>query len=247
MKVWVLRSVGLAAIMITAALSLSCARNHDLEFIEVTPQTETLGIACSGPLPTDCAPTTNYTAIGHYIHPDSTQDVTSMVTWTTSNPDLIAFADSSHPNVLFPTGLGCGTGLQVQATLNVDSGNTKIGTATVNVNCGATGGSGSGSGGIDFSLTPNTVSQTVSPGGSAVYSIEVNVLSNSPTVGLNVNLNNLPSGISASLAPTSVTAPGFSQLTLTASPTQAANTYTVQIQGTDASGSAATQVNLVVQ
>src|SRR5215469_8945485 len=181
MKGLVLRSICALAVLGVALAGLSCSRNHDLEFIAITPQQQTLGIACGTPgVPTTCAPTTVYRAIGHYIHPQTQQDITSQVTWSTSNPDLITFADSSTPNVLFPTGLGCGTNLLVQATLNSNPGNVKIGNSTVNINC--TGGLGGGGNTTDFALTPNLLTQQVAPGGSRTYTIQVTALINTPTV-----------------------------------------------------------------
>jgi hypothetical protein len=234
------------AVLGAAVAGLSCARNHDLEFIAITPQQQTLGIVCSTPgVPTTCAPTTVYRAIGHYIHPQTQQDITSQVTWSTANRDLITFADSSQPNVLFPTGLGCGTNLLVQATLNSNPGNVKIGNSTVNINC--TGGLGGGGSTIDFALTPNPVKQQVVPGGTTTYTIVVTALINTPTVTLMVNTLTLPNGIAASLAPTMITGTGNSVLTLTASPTLGAGRNFVQVQGTDPTGTVATQVELVVQ
>jgi hypothetical protein len=135
--------------------------------------------------------------------------------------------------------------LLVQATLNTDPKNVKIASTTVNVNCG--GGLGGGGNTTDFILTPNPNQQTVSAGGSANYNIQVTDLVGSPTVQLQVNLNTLPAGISASLAPGSVTASIISVLTLKASATRAIAPYVVQVQGTDSSGSVATQVTLNVQ
>lgn len=241
-----LRSLGTIAILGFFLATLSCARNHDLEFISVTPGTETLGIACGVPgEPTTCAPTTKYRAFGTFIHPQETQEVTDQVQWTTSNPDLITFADPAQPNIMFPTGTGCGTGLQVQATLQVAPGNTKVGTATVSINC-AGGGVGSGNT-IDFSLSPNPGMQTVAPGGQANFNIQVVGLLGSPTVQLSVNPATLPAQISAfSLAPQTVAAGQSATLTLTASPTATAGPLVVSVQGSDASGGASTSVTLNV-
>lgn len=246
MKVLGFRGVGLLAIIIAAGGSLSCARNHDLEFIQVTPSTETLGIACGTPgVATTCAPTTTYRVIGHYIHPQTTVDITDQVQWTTSNKDLITFADPSQPNVMFPTGLGCGTGLLVEATYNVSSGNQKIASATVDITCG---GSGTGTGSLtDFGLTAIPTNQTVSAGGSAPYTIEVTPVNGTPVVNLQVNQSTLPPQISGvNLTPTSVTAGQSAALTLTASPSAAAGTYQVEIQGTDSSGLQNVTVSLIV-
>jgi len=62
-----------------------------------------------------------------------------------------------------------------------------------------------------------------------------------------VNTLTLPNGIAASLAPTMITGTGNSVLTLTASPTLGAGRNFVQVQGTDPTGTVATQVELVVQ
>jgi hypothetical protein len=246
MRAFAIRGFATAAVLASAALMVSCARNHDLVSIEVTPATQTLGVGCTGPAPTDCGPTTTYLAIGHYIHPSDQHDLTTQVQWSTSNPDLITFADSSQPNVLFPTGTGCGTGLQVRAIMNVTPENEKIGIATVNVNCA---GSGTGTGGTqDFTLTPNPTSAQVAPGGSAQYTIEVTPNIANPTpVALSINNNNLPPGISANLNPVSLTPPGNSVLTVTASPTQNAASYQVQVIGSDTVTSTTTAVTLVVQ
>jgi hypothetical protein len=243
MRAFAFRGFSTVAVLACAVLMGSCARNHDLEFIEVTPSTQTLSIACSGPAPTDCGPTTTYLAIGHYIHPTEEQDLTTQVQWSTSNPDIITFADPSQPNVLFPTGNGCGTGLLVRATLSVTSENLKIGNGTVSVNC--TTGSSTGSS-ADFTLTSVTGPQTVSPGQVASYTLQVTALSNNPTVQLAVNTVNLPPEVSAfSLTPNSVTGTGQATLSLTASST--VGTGQVQILGSDPSGGASVTVSLTVK
>jgi hypothetical protein len=190
-----------------------------------------------------------YRAIGHYIHPQTDRDITSEVTWTTSNPDLISFADPNQPNVLFPTGTGCGTNLLVQATLNGgDPGNVKIGSATVNINCGGGGGgAGSGGGNADFLLTPNVPQQTVAPGNTATFIIEVTPNGGTtPTVQLQVNQLTLPAEISSfTLTPQVVTAPGQATLTLTTSQSAAhGDALQVEILGNDSTSGANTTVTV---
>lgn len=248
MKRFFLRVSGTIAALAFLAAALSCARNHDLVGIEVTPGTETLGVACGVPgEPTTCAPTTVYRAFGHYIHPSNPIEITDQVQWTTSNPDLITFADPAHPNVMFPTGIGCGTDLLVQATLQVSPGNTRVGTATVSVNCN--GGVGTGNT-VDFSLSPNPQQVNVSPGGQAIFNIQVVGLLGSPAVQLSVDQTTLPAQISAfSLAPQApqtVAAGQSATLTLTVSPTAAAGPLVVRVNGSDASGGAGTIVTLNV-
>lgn len=245
MKVPGFRGVGLMAVVVAAVASLSCARNHDLEFIQVTPGTETLGIACgTAGVATTCAPTTTFRVIGHYIHPQTTVDVTSEVTWAVSNPDLISFADPNQPNVLFPTGLGCGTNLLVQATLNVDSGNSKIGSATVNINC--SGNLAGGGNSTDFGLGSTPSNQTVAAAGTTTYTINVTAVSGNPMVQLEVDPNNLPAQVASfSINPSTITGSGSAILTVTASSTT--GTGMITIFGSDSSGAAQTQVNLTVQ
>jgi hypothetical protein len=224
--------IGLSCLMAT----LSCARDQTLDWLEIKPQNVTL----TG------TPTIIYTAIGHYSHPAQERDLSSQVMWQTDTPSIIAFSDPSHPNYLIPTGLGCGTNLGVLAFVFRHPGNNQEvhGGSSVNVTC--TSGSGSGGSGIDFTLVPNPGSQNLAPNGSVQFTINVNALSGAPTVQLSVNQNTLPAGLSASFNPTSVNASGSSVLTITASSTIAAGTYTVSILGTDSTGTGATSITVDV-
>jgi hypothetical protein len=249
MNLW-LRCIGAIVVVACASVALSCGYNHDLQFIDVKPGMQTLTVGCTGPAPTDCAPTTQYKALGHYIHPPDVHDITNQVQWQTTSPDLITFADPSQPGLMFPTGVGCGTNLQVLAVVyedpkNPSRGKAHVGSATVSINCSGTG-TGGGGGTPDFTLSPANSSQSVAPGGTANYTINVTAVSGSPTVQLNVNTNTLPAGISFTLSPTSVTATGTATLTLTASSSLAAGAYQVQILGQDSSGGSSTTVTLNV-
>src|SRR6266852_8338810 len=68
-----------ALVAVGAVLSLpSCGFNKKLVNITIQPAAFTFG----GP---DTTSTEQYTAIGSYIHPPSTQDVTSRATWKVDN------------------------------------------------------------------------------------------------------------------------------------------------------------------
>jgi len=73
----------------------------------------------------------HFTALGTYIHPPGTRDITSEVTWTTDVPQLLTVTGG----VVSPTGAGCGVA-NVIATSNKDTGDSKnivIGSASVTV------------------------------------------------------------------------------------------------------------------
>jgi hypothetical protein len=212
--------------------ALSCARDQTLDWIAVKPENVTL----SG------TPTIIYTAIGHYSHPSQERDISTQVTWQTDAPSIIAFSDPSHPNYLIPTGFGCGTNLGVLAFVYRHPGNNQEvhGGSTVNVQC-ASGGGGSGT---DFDMTANPSTANVPAGGTAQITINVTVLSGSPSVNLILQLP--PAGISASFNPPTVAAPGSSILTINVSPTATAGTYNLTIVGTDGSGQVAIPLTLNV-
>jgi hypothetical protein len=232
MKGLLFRSLGAVVILSSLLASLSCARDQTLDWIEVKPENVTL----SG------TPTIIYTAIGHYSHPAQQRDLSTQVTWQTDAPSIISFSDTSHPNYLIPTGLGCGTNLGILAFVFRHPGNNQEvhGGATVNVTCSTGGGSGT-----DFTLNPTPATANVSPGASAQFTINVNALSGSPSVTLSLQ-SPVPAGISGGFSQTTVTASGSSVLTLTAAASLAPGTYIVNIAGIDGSGTAVTSVSLVV-
>lgn len=111
----------------TALLNTSsCARDQQLVSITIEPTGVTFGAA-------DPAQKANLTALGTYIHPPETKDITAQVTWATDIPQLVAVTSGG---VVSPTGLGCGTA-NVSASYNHGtgaSGNLVIGHATITVN-----------------------------------------------------------------------------------------------------------------
>jgi len=109
-----------AALILTATNFLSCM--HELKLVSITVQP---------PTATFLTPDTNgqivFTALGNYIHPPDTRDITNKVTWATDVPQLIQI----NGGVVSPLG-GCGIA-DISASLR-DKGNLVTGYATVTVN-----------------------------------------------------------------------------------------------------------------
>jgi len=99
--------------------------------------------------------------------------------------------------------------------------------------------------GNDFSISASPSSVSVVQGASGTSAISTAVTSGSAgTVALSVS--GAPSGVTATLNPTSVTAGGSSTLTMTVSSTAAAGTYTLTVTGTEGAASHAATVALTV-
>src|SRR6266850_874510 len=110
-----------AALIATAMNSLSCMHERKLISISLRPAG-----GFNFPTP-DPASQGVFTALGSYIHPPDTRDITGKVTWKTDVPGLI----SVNGGKVSPRG-GCG-GANISASLQ-DKGNLVIGYATVTVN-----------------------------------------------------------------------------------------------------------------
>ncbi|HEY1799764.1 MAG TPA: hypothetical protein VGG46_02420 [Terriglobales bacterium] len=122
-KVFAALSVGLLLLNL-----LGCADEHKLLSIDVSPQNTTI---------TGAGLNLQFTAIGHYVHPLEDKDITSTVVWASSTDQIISFATPSQPG-LATSGLGCGTNLQISASVYKDpakpsNGSVISGIATVNV------------------------------------------------------------------------------------------------------------------
>lgn len=107
---------------------LGCADEHKLLSIDVSPQNSTI---------TGAGLNLQFTATGHYVHPLENKDITSTVVWASSADQIISFANPSQPG-LATSGLGCGTNLQISASVYSDpktpaNGSVISGVTTVNV------------------------------------------------------------------------------------------------------------------
>jgi Bacterial Ig-like domain (group 2) len=138
MKVLSFRSLGALALCFLLVGMLSCAHDQQLVSISIEPSTETFG-ASDIPVPSDAGLSVQLRALGHYIHPPVTKDITSQVTWVSNTPG-IATVDAS--GLLVVTGLDCGGSL-VSATVQTNhsagdrpsSGAIVTGTMAANVVC----------------------------------------------------------------------------------------------------------------
>jgi hypothetical protein len=122
--------IGLAmVVLVTAAAFLafpSCGFDRRLVSITVNP----VGASIVGP-----GVVVNFQAIGNYIHPPDSRDITTSVVWTSAAPQVISIV----PNTGVATsGLSCGTNITITATWysnpQTHTGAVVVGTASVNVN-----------------------------------------------------------------------------------------------------------------
>ncbi len=151
-------------------LSLSCGREQRLVSITIQPAVETVG-ASNIPVDQDRGFQVQLRALGNYIHPPVTKDISNQVTWFSNTTEMFT-VDST--GLLTATGGACG-GTLVSATANTNtstggissSGAVITGYMTANVVCFTSGGGGGGNT-LALTLTfPGNGSGTVTsnPGG----------------------------------------------------------------------------------
>lgn len=180
--------LGVLALVVAGGVLLSvssCGRSQELVSISVQPAVENFG-ASSLPVPDDAGLSVQLRALGSYIHPPVTKDITTEVTWTSNTPQMVTVNPSGLITV---TGDACG-GTLVSATLKTNSSSGGIsssgavvtGTMTANVICfTGTGGVGlnvsflgTGSGSVSSSpaglscLSTATACNGLFPSGSSV-------------------------------------------------------------------------------
>lgn len=144
MNAHLVRGLGALAISALVIATLSCARDQQLESIEIQPTSETFG-ASNIPVPSDAGLTVQLRALGHYVHPPVTKDITNQVTWASNDTQMVTV---NSTGLLTAAGKACGTAL-VSATVQTNSsvgnrsssGAIVTGTMTANVVCftGSTG------------------------------------------------------------------------------------------------------------
>jgi hypothetical protein len=144
MRVFLFRGAGALAILTSFIAALSCARDQQLVGIEIQPTTQSFG-ASNIPVPADAGLAVQLRAIGHYIHPPVTKDITSEVTWGSDTPQMVVV---NSTGLLTATGGSCGSALvSATRTTNFSAGNRPstgaivTATMTANVVC-FTGASG---------------------------------------------------------------------------------------------------------
>lgn len=136
--------VALAAGMLAEG---SCARSQQLVSIQIQPSVATVG-ATNIPPAADKGSQVQLTALGSYIHPPVTKDITDLVTWASSDPQMFTINSSG---LLTATGAACGgTLISATATTNTSPGGISskgalvVGHMTANLVCYQGGGTGAG-------------------------------------------------------------------------------------------------------
>lgn len=112
--------VGVAAALLNTS---SCARSQKLVSIQIQPSSYTF-------LSADPALAANFTAMGTYIHPPATKNITAQVTWSSDAPKMVTITNG----VVSPTGQECGV-VNISASYNhgTENGSDVISYATVTV------------------------------------------------------------------------------------------------------------------
>jgi len=115
--------LALTAVCAVAFFAPSCAHDRQLVGITIRPTGATFVTPAPGPQVV-------FTALGSYVHPPETKDITNQVTWKSDVPNLITL----NNGVVSPTGV-CGiTNISASSgTGTAPSGNLVIGYATVTV------------------------------------------------------------------------------------------------------------------
>jgi hypothetical protein len=146
---------GLSLVVVLAVLVMTpaCGHEQQLTSITVQPNTETFGSATI-PVSADQGLQVQLRALGNYIHPPVTKDITSQVVWNSNTPQMVTV---NSTGLLTATGGSCGNALvSATVTTNTSTGNISstgalvTGYMTANVVCFTGGAGGSG-----FSVTVN--------------------------------------------------------------------------------------------
>jgi len=195
----------IAALVMTAIWLLSvasCGDSQQLVSIAIQPSVETFG-ASNIPVIQNAGATVQLRALGTYVHPPVTKDITDQVTWASNTPGMVTV---NSTGLITATGLSCG-GTLISATVqtNADasglssSGAIVTGYMTANVVCfvSSTGGSGGGEPTLTLDFAGGGSGfVTSSPPGLSCFSTDVSCVTSFPT-GTPVTLTATPSPPSA--------------------------------------------------
>ena len=95
---------GWCVALLLAALS-GCGHDQQLVSITIEPATETFG-AETIPVNLDAGLNVQLRALGSYIHPPVTKDITNQVTWVSNTPDMVTV---NATGLITATGHSCGS------------------------------------------------------------------------------------------------------------------------------------------
>ncbi|HEV8046979.1 MAG TPA: Ig-like domain-containing protein [Terriglobales bacterium] len=132
------RRLGLALILAVTLVGAGCGTSQQLVGINIEPTTETFGSATT-PVQDDAGLNVQLRALGTYIHPPATKDITNQVTWVSNTPQMVTVTSTG---LITATGRACGNTL-ISATVNKNStdgglsspGAVVTGNMTANVTC----------------------------------------------------------------------------------------------------------------
>ena len=180
-------------VVATVLVSLSsCGRDQQLVGITIQPSVYTFG-ASNIPVSADTGLQVHLRALGEYIHPPVTKDITDKVVWTSNTPQMMTVVSTG---LLTVTGISCG--------------NTLV-SATVTTNSSAGGLTSAGAIVTGF-MTGNVVCFTSSGGGGPLLSLGFSGLGSG-------TVSSSPAGLSCSTACATQAFPVGTMVTLTATPT----------------------------
>ncbi|HEX4487035.1 MAG TPA: hypothetical protein VH088_12255 [Terriglobales bacterium] len=99
---------------------LSCGHEQQLTSVTVTPETETFG-ASNIPVSQDAGLSVQLRAVGTYIHPPVTKDITNEVVWASNDTQMVTVDASGG---LTAVGQSCGSSIvTATVTTNHSAGN----------------------------------------------------------------------------------------------------------------------------
>lgn len=181
---------------------VSCGRDQELVSIQVQPTTETFG-AANIPVPLDQGLQVQLSALGSYIHPPVTKDITDQVTWASNSPQMVTV---NSTGLITATGDTCGnTLISATVTTNKSAGGINSPGAlvtaymTANVVC-YTGNGGSGGEPLTVAFSgAGTGTVTSSPSGLSCASSAGACVTLFPS-GTVVSLTATPTGSSTSFS-----------------------------------------------
>lgn len=187
----------IALVVVAGALLAvsSCGHDQQLVSIQVQPSVETFGESTI-PVNLDAGLQVQLRALGTYIHPPVTKDITSEVTWNSNDTQMMTV---NSTGLLTATGDSCGTTL-VSATLTTNtsagglssSGALVTGYMTGNVVCYTGTGGGSGNPALSITFASGTGTVTSSPAGLGTCNSPGPCITQSFTSGTTVTLTATP-------------------------------------------------------
>src|SRR5580700_5332312 len=110
------KRLGLAVMLAAALLGAGCGSGQQLVGVTIEPSTETFGSA-NTPVQLDAGLNVQLRALGTYVHPPATKDITNQVTWNSNTPQMVTV---NSTGLITATGDACGSTL-VSATVTKNS------------------------------------------------------------------------------------------------------------------------------